>query len=131
MTAFSAHDKAAPAGPSVLVVEDEVMVRALMVETLRDAGCAVTEASSADEAVRALKAAAAPDVMVTDVRLPGAMNGLELAARVHRTAPRMKVIVMSGHASAENARGVADRFLAKPFELKRLVGEVRTLAARA
>ena len=38
---------------------------------------------------------------------------------------------MSGHASAENARGVADRFLAKPFELKRLVGEVRNLAARA
>ena len=128
MTKYSAHDKAAPAGPSVLVVEDEVMVRTLMVETLRDAGCAVTEAATADEAVRVLRAVAAPDVMVTDVRLPGAMSGVELAASVRRTAPRMKVIVMSGHASAENARGVADRFLAKPFELQRLVGEVRTLA---
>jgi CheY-like chemotaxis protein len=131
MTAFSDKYETAPIGPSVLVVEDEVMVRALMVETLREAGCAVTEAASADEAVRALRAVTAPDIMVTDVRLPGAMDGVELAARVRRTAPWIKVIVTSGHASAENARGVADAFLAKPFELQRLVGEVRTLAGAA
>jgi hypothetical protein len=39
----------------------------------------------------------------------------------------MKVIVISGHAGAADARGVADAFLAKPFELRRLVGQVRTL----
>lgn len=131
MTAFSVPNRTVAGGPTVLVVEDEVMVRALMVETLRDAGCAVTEAASADEAVRALKVVAPPDVMVTDVRLPGAMDGVELAACVRRTAPRTKVIVTSGHASAEKARGVAHAFLAKPFELKRLVGEVRTLAGAA
>ncbi len=131
MTAFSAHDQTAPVGPSVLVVEDEGIVRALIVETLRDAGCAVTEAASADEAVRALKTAAQPDVLITDVKLPGALDGVELAARIRKDLPRMKVIVTSGHASPENARHVADAFFAKPFELKRLVGEVRTLTGAA
>ncbi len=131
MTAFSIPDEAAQAGPNVLVVEDEVMVRALIAESLRDAGCAVTEAATADEAVRALKATAVPDVLITDVKLPGAMNGVELAACVRRVQPRMKVIVTSGHAAAENARHVADAFLAKPFELRQLVGKVRSLAAHA
>ena len=129
MIASSDHKRAAPDGPSVLVVEDEGLVRELIVETLRDAGCAVTEAASADEAVRALKASAEPDILVTDVRLPGAMNGIALAERVRRTLPRMKVIVTSGHAASEEARNVADCFLAKPFALKALVGEVRLLAA--
>jgi two-component system, response regulator PdtaR len=129
MSASSVRVEAAPDGPSVLVVEDEGLVRELIVETLRDAGCAVTEAASADEAVRALKATAAPDILVTDVKLPGAMNGLDLAERVRRTLPRMKVIVTSGHAAPEDARNVADCFLAKPFALKELVGEVRLLAA--
>jgi CheY-like chemotaxis protein len=131
MTAFSADDHAVQAGPSVLVVEDEVMVRALIAETLRDAGCAVTEAATADEAVRALKAAAVPDVMITDVKLPGRLNGVELAACIRRSQPRMKVIVTSGHAAAENARYVADAFLAKPFELKQLVRQVQSLARDA
>jgi len=130
MTAYSVHE-AAPARPNVLVVEDEVMVRDLIAETLRDAGCAVTEAASADEAVRALRATATPDVLITDVMLPGRMNGVELAACVRRTRPRMKVIVTSGHAPAENARYVADAFFAKPFELRQLVGQVRSFAANA
>jgi len=128
MTAYSIHDDPARAGLNVLVVEDELMVRALIAESLRDAGCEVTEAASADEAVLALRATAAPDVLITDVKLPGRMNGVELAACVRRTQPRMKVIVTSGHAAAENARYVADAFLAKPFELKQLVGQVRSLA---
>ena len=129
MSASSVRVEAAPDGPSVLVVEDEGLVRELIVETLRDAGCAVTEAASADEAVCALKRSAAPDILVTDVKLPGAMNGLDLAERMRRTLPRMKVIVTSGHAASEDARNVADCFLAKPFALKELVGEVRLLAA--
>jgi CheY-like chemotaxis protein len=113
----------------VLVVEDEGLVRELIVETLREAGCAVTEAATADEAVRVLRTFAAPDVLVTDVKLPGGMNGIDLAERIRRTLPGMKVIVTSGHAPPESAARVADAFLAKPFALKELVGEVRSLAA--
>jgi CheY-like chemotaxis protein len=131
MTASNDPHEAAAAGPSVLVVEDEGIVRELIAETLRDAGCAVTEVATADAAVRALKNAALPDVMITDVKLPGAMNGVELAACVRRSLPRMKVIVTSGHASPDYARNVADAFLAKPFELKQLVGQVRFLAGDA
>jgi CheY-like chemotaxis protein len=129
MSAYSAQYQVTSAGPSVLVVEDEWLVRALIVETLREAGCAVTEAASADEAVRALKASAPPDILVTDVRLPGTMNGLALAESVRRTLPRMKVIVTSGHAAPEDAARVAHAFLAKPFALRELVIEVRALAA--
>jgi CheY-like chemotaxis protein len=131
MTAFSVCNQPPRAGPNVLVVEDEVLVRALIAETLRDDGCAVTEVGTADEAVRALKSAATPDVMITDVKLPGAMNGVELAACVRRAQPQMKVIVTSGHAPAGDARHVADAFLAKPFELRQLVGKVRSLARDA
>ena len=129
MTASSVHKSAAPDGPRVLVVEDEGLVRMLIVETLREAGCAVIEAATADEAVRMLKCAAEPDILVTDVKLPGVMSGIDLAACVRRTLPDMKVIVTSGHAAPEDARNVADCFLAKPFALKELVGEVRLLAA--
>lgn len=129
MSASSIPIEAAPAGPSVLVVEDEGLVRELIVETLREAGCAVTEAATADEAVRALKATAAPDILVTDVKLPGLMNGIDLAASVRSALPRMKVIVTSGHAPPQDAARVADAFLAKPFALKELLGEVRLLAA--
>ena len=52
-----------------------------------------------------------------------------LAERIRLTMPRMKVIVTSGHAAPEDAAGVADAFLAKPFALKELVSEVRLLAA--
>jgi two-component system, response regulator PdtaR len=132
MTALSIHGQVASIGPAtapcVLVVEDEVIVRMLIAEALREAGCSVIEAASADEAVRVLKATAAPDVLITDVKLPGAIDGFELAASIRRAQPRMKVIVTSGHASPDTARHVADAFLAKPFELQQLVGQVRTLA---
>jgi DNA-binding NtrC family response regulator len=70
-------------------------------------------------------------VVVTDVRLPGRIGGMELAARVRLAFPTTKVIVTSGHATPETADGVAHAFLSKPFELWRLVRRVRTLAASA
>ena len=131
MTALSVRDETQLAGPSVLVVEDEVLVRMLIAESLRDDGCRVMEAASADEAVQLLRAIATPDVLVTDVKLPGGMDGMQLAAHIRAAQPRMKVIVTSGHASPESACDVADAFLAKPFELRQLVGRVRTLTTPA
>jgi len=132
MTALRVEAEVAPAGigARVLVVEDDVLVRALVSETLREAGCEVIEATTADEAVAVLRAIVAPDVLVTDVKLPGDLDGMQLAAKVRQTMPLTKVIVTSGHASVEAAKSVAHVFLAKPFELWRLVGCVRTLAAR-
>ena len=133
MTALRIEAEREPAGigQRVLVVEDDVLVRALVAESLREAGCEVIEAATADEAVEVLHAIDPPDVLVTDVRLPGAVDGRQLALRVRATMPDTKVIITSGHAAAEIMDGVAHVFLPKPFELWRLVGQVRTLAQSA
>ena len=124
-------DRGARARPTVLVVEDEILIRMMVCESLRQAGCDVVECASADEALTVLADSDGPDVLVTDVKMPGAVDGLELAARVRERRPGLKVVVTSGHAPSQNSRGVADAFLAKPFALDELVGKVRALVAQA
>jgi CheY-like chemotaxis protein len=115
----------------VLIVEDEVVVRILLAEALRQAGCEVIEAANADEALAVLLAATSPDVLVTDVKMPGEMDGFELAGLVRLAKPELKVIVTSGHAGPEGALRVADAFLPKPYDLGRLVGQVQALTPAA
>ncbi len=128
ISAIQRADKADAVRPTVLVVEDEALIRVLVGDTLRHAGCAVIEAATADEAMSTLCADAALDVLVTDVRLPGTVDGLRLASWVRRRRPELKVIVTSGDALAHRAAAVADAFLPKPFALDQLVGHVRALA---
>jgi CheY-like chemotaxis protein len=113
--------------PRVLVVEDEVMIRSMLADSLRDAGCDVVEAASADEALSILKASESPHVVVTDVRMPGESDGLSLAAAVRETWPWLKVIVTSGNAPADGSAAVADLFFPKPYELFRVAAAVREL----
>jgi CheY-like chemotaxis protein len=129
MTALDTYvtDRETCAPPTVLVVEDEVLIRMMVSECLRQAGCEVFEAASADEALDVLSTSSGPDVLVTDVKMPGAVDGLELASRARQACPGLKVVVTSGHALAQNANGLADAFLAKPFALEHLVGRVRAL----
>jgi CheY-like chemotaxis protein len=131
MTALDmyAADTDARPRPAVLVVEDEILIRMLVSESLRDAGCEVVEAATADEALEVLSATRGPDVLITDVKMPGALDGLELASRVRKARPGLKVVITSGHARPQNTAGLADAFLAKPFALEHLVGRVRALVA--
>ncbi|MEO8926755.1 MAG: response regulator [Caulobacteraceae bacterium] len=82
--------------PTVLVVEDEGLVRLDAVETLRGAGFAVVEAANADEALAVVTAGEAVDVLFTDINMPGRMDGLELAWRVNRLEPRIHLLLTSG-----------------------------------
>jgi CheY-like chemotaxis protein len=116
-----------PARIVVLIVEDEVLIRMLLADALRHAGCDVIEAANAEEALVVLHTSQCPDVLVTDVRMPGSVDGFELAAYVRRTKPALKVIITSGHAGPNGAIGLADAFLPKPYELGAIVGRVRTL----
>jgi|HubBroStandDraft_6_1064221.scaffolds.fasta_scaffold812881_2 CheY-like chemotaxis protein len=118
----------ASARPTVLVVEDEVLIRLLLAEALRDAGCRVVEAACAAEALSVLDASAL-DILITDVKMPGEVDGLELAARVRQARPGLKVIVTSGHAGPNPAQAVADAFLPKPFALEDVVRRVEILFA--
>lgn len=118
--------------PRVLVVDDDPDL-ALLVKTLleRRAGCIVDLAEDGRAAVERM-AAVQPDVVVTDIEMPG-LSGLELLAELRRTVPSIPVIVMTAHVSVEYAvsalRAQADEFLTKPLDNARLVEAVTRLVA--
>lgn len=102
--------------PTVLVVDDEPLLRMDVTATLEEAGCVVLEAASADEALRMMESGAHVDLLVTDVQMPGSMDGIQLSAAVHSRWPTTEVVVTSGriqpraHELPPNVR-----FLAKPY----------------
>jgi CheY-like chemotaxis protein len=127
---FQDPGAASVARPVVLIVEDEVLIRMLLSEALRLAGYDVIEAADADEAIQVMQAAACPDILITDVKMPGSVDGFALAAYVRRARPGLKVIVTSGHAGPDGAVGIADAFLPKPYDLGLILQRVRSLTER-
>lgn len=115
---------------TVLLVEDEVTVRIIGSDALADAGYDVLEAESADEAIRLMEVAGEVHVLFTDIRMPGSMDGLQLAALVHQRWPQVKILVTSGDTWPPRNR-IPDhgRFLAKPYRLDALRHEVDGLFA--
>lgn len=115
---------------TVLVVEDEPFIRMSTVASLTDAGLCVLEAGNSAEALNLLKGHAEIGVLVTDVRMPGAMDGLALVSRVQHDHPLIRAIVVSGDATATQAyRAGASRFIAKPFMPNGVVQAVLELIA--
>lgn len=114
----------------IWVVDDDRSVRFVLATALRDAGYAVDGFDSAASALQALGTRAVPDLLFTDVRMPGE-DGLKLLDRLKQAHPQLPVIVMSAYtdvASTAGAfRGGAQEFLSKPFDLDDAVA----LAARA
>jgi DNA-binding response OmpR family regulator len=113
-----------PEQPTVLVVEDEPLLRIFLAEELRCAGLDVTEARTGDEARECLCKQKFKAV-VTDVRMPGTMNGLELAQQVLRDCPDTAVLIAS--ADAVNAIPPGAHFEPKPFNVPKLVKRVKAL----
>ncbi len=114
------------AAPTVLVVEDEVLIRMSLAAVLRDEGFTVIEACDADEALVAL-AATSIDLLLTDVRMNGSMDGLDLAVQVRSTMPHLKIVVVSGHLAAVETHGVADAFVPKPYLAENVVARVKAI----
>lgn len=112
----------------VLLVEDEPLIRAVGTDALMDAGFEVIEARDADEAMQILEGAGALDVLFTDIRMPGSMDGLALAQLVHQRWPDMKILITSGDTFPRTAQ-IPDsgHFLAKPYRLEALQEEVSAL----
>lgn len=106
----------APVLQHVLLVEDEVLIRALLAEELRAAGLVVVEAGTADEAWAYLQSGGYADLVFSDVTMPGSMNGVELVERVKTAFPRIRAIITSGNPGPENISKVAT-FLQKPYRL--------------
>jgi CheY-like chemotaxis protein len=103
---------------TVLVVEDEFLIRVDIADRLREAGFLVLEAGSADAAIRILETRSDIHLVFTDVDMPGSMDGLRLAAHVRDRWPPIKLIVTSGHvALKEGELPTGGRFLPKPYEV--------------
>jgi two-component system, response regulator PdtaR len=104
----------------LLLVEDDVLIRALLAGRLRMEGVRIVEAADADEAWTYLEAGGAVDLIFSDVRMAGSMNGLEFARRVRTAHPEVKVVLTSGAMPPEGALE-AGSFIRKPYEFPKLV----------
>jgi DNA-binding NtrC family response regulator len=115
--------------PTVLVVEDEVLILFSVAEELRDAGFEVLEASNADDAIVALETNPEVTILFTDIDMPGSMDGLKLSAMVRKCWPQVQIIVTSGHLKVrQEDLPDAGQFFAKPYNLSSLVSTLRSLA---
>ena len=98
----------------ILVVDDQPIIRIHFAQDLAEEGYHVWLATNAAEAIALISSGTMFDLVVTDVDMPGAYNGLELAEFVKDVAPRTKVIVISGGAHEREGMQAIDGFLQKP-----------------
>lgn len=104
--------------PVVLVVEDDALLRLLAVEIIEDAGFVAVEAKNADEAIAALEHRADIALLLTDVDMPGNMDGLSLAHLVRSRWPPIKIIIVSGKTHLTDADLPSEsRFFSKPYSM--------------
>jgi CheY-like chemotaxis protein len=112
---------------TVLVVEDEVLIRLMIAQELRAARFRVIEAVNANEALAVLQTSTRVDALMTDIRIPGSMDGLRLATLVRSTWPQIKIIIASAHAPDTLAPGIKDSFIGKPYHPDRVIDRLRKL----
>ena len=120
-------------GECVLVVEDDVAVRMLIVDILGSLGYAVLEAGDAGAAIPILEDGARIDLLISDVGLPG-MDGRQLAEVARRHRPGLKILFVTGYAEKAAVRGdflgEGMEMITKPFALDVLAARIRTMVAR-
>lgn len=121
---------------TILVVDDEVLIRLVIAEYLRDCGYRVHEAANADEAVTVLNTPeVAIDLVLSDVVMPGgSMDGFALARRIRSDHPGVKVMLTSGFArSAQLAADLCESgpLMRKPYEPQHVVDRIKQLLAAA
>jgi CheY-like chemotaxis protein len=124
----------APA-PTILVVEDEVLVRLVIAEYLRECGYKVYEAVNAGEALEMLQSSGVPiDVVFSDVQMPGEIDGFGLARWVRANEPGVQVILTSGvERSADIAATLCEAgpLLEKPYPPHDVVDRIQQLIGKA
>jgi CheY-like chemotaxis protein len=117
------------AGRTVLVVDDEPLVRMLVVDAVEDLGFSAIEAEDGVQALEALRSGASIDLLVTDVGLPNGMNGRQVADAARELRPGLKVLFVTGY--AENAvlnDGHLDpgmQVVTKPFDMTGLSNRIQ------
>lgn len=112
---------------TILVVEDEALLLAEIADALAAAGFSVLGSSSADKAVRLLEHHPEIRLVVSDVRMPGKLDGIGLARHVRSKPARIPVILVSGEVNAGDLPDVADMKLPKPVDIVELVAAIAAL----
>jgi CheY-like chemotaxis protein len=116
----------------ILVVEDEPLLRYFATDVLEEGGFSVAEATNAASALKILEGRRDVRVLFTDIQMPGAFDGMELAREVHLRWPHILLMITSGRKRPTAAEIPDDgRFLAKPYRSTELVGQMNELLHRA
>jgi len=115
----------------IMLVEDDELVRATLVDSLEDAGLHVAEFSDPEKALSP-ETADPPDVVITDVDLGSRLNGFDVAAAVHDRWPSVHVLLISGLPADHTGQRLdpRDRFLQKPLSSRRLLRTIDELGRR-
>jgi CheY-like chemotaxis protein len=118
-------------GETVLLIDDEPTIRMLVTEVLEDLGYAAIEAADGASGLQILQSDVRLDLLVTDVGLPGGMNGRQVADAARIARPGLKVLFITGYAeNAALSHGHLDpgmHVLTKPFTMESLGSRIRTL----
>jgi len=113
---------------AVLVVEDEPLLRLYATNIVEEAGFIAIEAQSADEAVAILESRSDIALLLTDVQMPGSMDGLKLAHAVSKRWPPIKIVVVSGHVMLDQEYLPKNsRFFGKPFRAEKMIAKLREM----
>ncbi|KQT03487.1 MAG: response regulator [Bradyrhizobium sp.] len=115
----------------VLLVEDEWFIRFDVAEQLRTAGFEVVEASTADEAMDYISSGERVDALITDIRMPGTLDGLELAGKLRVMQPMLLILVASGSVELESAASRVGRFISKPYDPKQIAALIAEMLGSA
>ena len=123
------RDKSDVARPSsVLVVDDDVLVRMVISESLRDAGFKVIEAANGHEALGVMLSDIEVDLLLTDLRMPGALDGFGLGMAARGQRPDVRVLVMSSFLPESTGSRLSPfEYIEKPFKPDALIERVRTM----
>jgi CheY-like chemotaxis protein len=114
-----------PHPPTILVVEDNALVRLVAVEFLEDSGFKVVEADCAADAIDLLTTDGPIDAVFSDVQMPGTMDGVGLAHWISREKPEIKVLLTSGNAPRQSGVPI----LPKPYDLAAVARRLKGMVA--
>ncbi|MGP0090248.1 MAG: response regulator [Xanthobacteraceae bacterium] len=109
---------------NILVVEDEAMLREMIVEELADAGFKVLEAESGEAALALLDGGSSIEVLFTDIRLAGLLDGWELARRARAVIPELHVIYASGYTVDRTGQVPDSTYIKKPYLPSAIIDEI-------
>jgi len=117
--------------PRVLVVEDEFLIRLTLVEALSDEGFEVLDAETGDAALPILQSDPTITLLLTDIQLPGTLNGRTLASKIRESLPELPVIFMTGRPQSDDGASPSplNVFITKPYTLADICQAAKRLTA--